>query len=66
MREVVISGDFLITPPRYVLDLEAALRGTLLGDVEAAVDDRFRSVPPGVATVGAADVTAAILVAAGQ
>ena len=37
IRETLISGDFFATPPRAVLDLEAALRGVPLGEADAAL-----------------------------
>jgi lipoate-protein ligase A len=41
IREVLITGDFFVTPPRIIFDLEAALRGLEAGDVGKAVDDYF-------------------------
>jgi lipoate-protein ligase A len=41
IREVVITGDFFITPPRVILDLESKLRGQWLKDVEASTLDFF-------------------------
>jgi hypothetical protein len=37
IREALISGDFFATPPRAVLDLEAALRGVPLAEADAAL-----------------------------
>jgi lipoate---protein ligase len=37
IREALISGDFFATPPRAVLDLEAALRGVPLTEADAAL-----------------------------
>jgi lipoate-protein ligase A len=39
IREVVITGDFFVTPPRVILDLEAALRGVEVGRVASAISD---------------------------
>ena len=32
IREALITGDFFVTPPRVVFDLEAALRGLDVAD----------------------------------
>ena len=37
IREALITGDFFVTPPRVVFDLEAAIRGAELTDAEAIV-----------------------------
>lgn len=37
IREMLISGDFFVAPPRFVYDLEAALRGLAVAQVEEAV-----------------------------
>jgi len=41
IREVLITGDFFITPPRVVLDLESKLRGLWVKDIEQATVDFF-------------------------
>jgi len=45
IREVLITGDFFVTPPRAIFDLEAALRGLAVGAVSAAIDDYFARTP---------------------
>jgi lipoate-protein ligase A len=45
VREVLITGDFFVTPPRAIFDLEAALRGLAVGAVGKAVDDYFARTP---------------------
>lgn len=35
IREALITGDFFVTPPRAVLDLEAALRGVAVAEARA-------------------------------
>jgi len=42
LQRVLISGDFFVTPPRTVFDLEAHLQGTRLADVDNAVESFFR------------------------
>ena len=41
IREVLITGDFFITPPRVVFDLEAALRGLNVANAGDAVGTFF-------------------------
>jgi lipoate---protein ligase len=41
IREALITGDFFVTPPRVVLDLEASLRGREVGEVGAVIDEFF-------------------------
>ncbi|MEJ2623369.1 MAG: biotin/lipoate A/B protein ligase family protein [Pseudolabrys sp.] len=41
IREVLITGDFFVTPPRVILDLEADLRGREVKDAGAAIDAFF-------------------------
>lgn len=60
IREIVITGDFFVTPPRTVADLEAALRGVAIGELEPAVEGFFREAKVGLLTVAPADFTAAI------
>jgi lipoate---protein ligase len=55
IREVLLTGDFFVTPPRIVLDLEAALRGVLVGEAGAAVERFFTTTKPGLLTIAAAD-----------
>src|SRR5579863_4312880 len=35
IREILLTGDFFVTPPRLVMDLEAALRGVERADAHA-------------------------------
>ena len=60
IREVLLTGDFFVTPPRIVFDLEAALRGVLIADVSAAVDLFFAERTPDLLTIAPADFRAAI------
>jgi lipoate-protein ligase A len=41
LREVLITGDFFMTPPRALYDLEAALRGRKASDAGAEVEAFF-------------------------
>jgi len=40
-REVLIAGDFFVTPPRVIFDLESRLRGTPVADLRQTVEDFF-------------------------
>lgn len=55
VREMLITGDFFVTPPRMVLDLEAALRGVTVGEVGTAVDTFFAASRPDLLTIAPAD-----------
>jgi lipoate-protein ligase A len=64
IREIVITGDFFVTPPRTVLDLEATLRGVNLEDVEESVVKFFKEAQVGLLTAAPEDFAAAITAAA--
>ena len=55
IREVLITGDFFVTPPRTVFDLEGALRGVTVAEVGDAVDRFFAEARVGLLTVSPAD-----------
>ena len=61
LQRVLITGDFFVTPPRTVFDLEAALAGTRLGEVEATVQAFFENAEIGMLSAGADDFIAACL-----
>jgi lipoate-protein ligase A len=56
IREVLITGDFFVTPPRVIFDLEAALRGLEVGAVPKAVDDYFARTPADFLSLGPGDI----------
>ena len=60
IREVLLTGDFFVTPPRMVLDLEAHLRGVPVGEAGAAVDQFFAAAKPELLTIAPADFRSAI------
>jgi len=60
LREVLITGDFFVTPPRVVFDLEAALRGLAVTEAAAAVDSFFANAPVDMLTIAPADFRAVI------
>jgi lipoate-protein ligase A len=51
IREVLISGDFFVTPPRAIYDLEASLRGVPVAELGQAVDGYFSNTEIGILTV---------------
>jgi lipoate---protein ligase len=55
IREALLTGDFFVTPPRTIYDLEAALRGVLIGDIQTAVDAYFHQSKPDMLTIAPAD-----------
>ena len=59
-REVVITGDFFVTPPRTVYDLEAALRGTEVAALHKTVAAFFANAGVGLLTAASDDFAAAI------
>ena len=60
IREVLITGDFFVTPPRTVFDLEAKLRNVPVTEVGAAVERFFAQAKVGLLTVSPGDFRAAI------
>lgn len=60
LQRVLISGDFFVTPPRVIFDLEAHLQGSRLEDVDAAIDEFFNTREIGMLTVKADDFKASI------
>ena len=63
IREVLLTGDFFVTPPRIVFDLEASLRGVLVADVGAAVDAFFAKAALELSTITPADIADALAAA---
>ncbi len=42
-REVLITGDFFVTPPRVIYDLESHLRGTQVAELRQTVTAFLRA-----------------------
>jgi lipoate-protein ligase A len=55
IREALITGDFFVTPPRIIFDLEASLRDVAVADAGAAVERFFAEANVGLLTVAPAD-----------
>jgi lipoate-protein ligase A len=60
LREVLLTGDFFVTPPRTVFDLEASLRGLPTAELGAAVERFFAEAPVDLLTIAPADFRAVI------
>jgi lipoate-protein ligase A len=60
LQRVLITGDFFVTPPRVVFDLEAALAGTRIQEVDTVVRRFFEESTTEMLSVGPEDFAAAI------
>lgn len=60
LQRVLLSGDFFVTPPRIVFDLEAHLKGVRLEEIDAAVDEFFANNETDMLSVAPADFRTAI------
>jgi len=60
IRDVLVTGDFFVTPPRTIFDLESALRGVEVGDAGAAVERFFSHADIGLLSASPADFRAAV------
>jgi lipoate-protein ligase A len=60
IRGALITGDFFITPPRVVYDLESRLRGTYLNELGAVVRTFFAEAGAEVLSVSPDDFIASI------
>ena len=66
IRETLITGDFFITPPRVVFDLEASLRGLNVADAGHAVENFFARTPTDFLSLSAGDFRQVIEIALRQ
>jgi lipoate-protein ligase A len=57
---VLVTGDFFVTPPRVIYDLEAALRGIFVNDLDAVLHDFFEQADIDSLSVRREDFTAAL------
>ena len=55
IREALITGDFFITPPRVVFDLEASLRGLNVDEAGQEVESFFARTPTDFLSLSAGD-----------
>lgn len=63
LREVLITGDFFVTPPRLVRDLEAHLRGVAASEAADAVAKFFATASAGFLSLAPGDFATAITAA---
>ena len=65
IREALVTGDFFVTPPRVVMDLEAALRGVEAVDAQAATLRFFAAADVGILSAKPEDFADVVARAAG-
>ncbi len=56
IREALITGDFFVTPPRAIFDLEAALRGASVENAGSVVEAFFARSPVEALTLDPGDI----------
>jgi lipoate-protein ligase A len=66
LQRVLLTGDFFVTPPRIVFDLEAALAGARIQEIDAIVKRFFEESAVEMLSVSPEDFTAAINDALGK
>lgn len=60
LQRVLITGDFFVTPPRVVLDLEAHLQGARIEEIQPLIERFFDEADIGMLSVTADDFSASI------
>ncbi len=55
IREMLLTGDFFVTPPRMVFDLEAALRGVNVAEAGSAIEAFFARTSADFLSLSAGD-----------
>ena len=65
IREALVTGDFFVTPPRVVMDLEAALRGVEAEDAHEATLRFFDAASVGILSARPEDFADVVARAAG-
>jgi lipoate---protein ligase len=66
IREVLITGDFFVTPPRVVFDLEAVLRGLAAADAGPAIEAFFARTPADFLSLSPGDLRQVVEMALSQ
>ena len=66
LQRVLFSGDFFVTPPRVVFDLEARLAGTPIEEIDETIDSFFADNEVGTLSVLPGDFRAAVADALGK
>jgi lipoate-protein ligase A len=60
VRAALFTGDFFVTPPRIIYDLESRLRGVYLEDLEKVIREFFEDTAVEVLSVSADDFVASV------
>jgi lipoate-protein ligase A len=60
LQRALLTGDFFVTPPRLILDLEAHLAGTRLEEIPAVIDGYFEAHQTDTLSVQPGDFISAI------
>jgi lipoate-protein ligase A len=60
VRAALISGDFFVTPPRLIYDLESSLRGVYLDELGQAIRDFFDAAQVDMLSVSPQDFITSI------
>jgi lipoate-protein ligase A len=60
LQRVLFTGDFFVTPPRVIFDLEAALAGTRLDNVETTIREFFATTEIDMLSADADDFIASV------
>jgi lipoate-protein ligase A len=55
VRELLLTGDFFVTPPKTIFDLEASLRGQPVSGIGDAVMQFFETAPVDLSTIAPDD-----------
>ena len=66
IREALITGDFFVTPPRVVFDLEAALRGLNIAEAGRSIESFFARTPADFLSLSAGDFRQVVEMALSQ
>ena len=60
----LFAGDFFVTPPRLVFDLEAALKGVALDEAAAVTEQFLLAAKPGILSIPPAEFAVTVAAAA--
>ncbi len=60
VRAALITGDFFVTPPRLVYDLESSLRGVYLDELDQVISDFFEAASVDMLSVSPQDFVTSI------
>lgn len=66
IHTALITGDFFVTPPRVILDLEANLKGVQTCDIKNTIEDFFRNTNIDTLSVSQEDFIQSIELALGS